>query len=168
MNIEKFDKDELILNLLSENSRLGFRELGDMVGLSEESVAARVAELEKSGVICGYMALIDWERTAKNVCQARIELKVTPKEGHGFDEIAETIAQFDEVESVCLMSGGYDLDITVVAESFKDIAMFVASRVAPLEDVVSTKTTFMLRKYKDKGKIARSEDVDMRIDIAQG
>lgn len=165
MNIENFNKDELILGLLAENSRIGFREIGDMVGLSEDAVKLRIAELEKNGTICGYTALIDWEKTSKNVCQARIELKVTPKDGYGFDEIAETIAQFPEVESISLMSGDYDLDITVVAESFKEIAMFVASRVSPLEGIVSTKTTFMLRKYKEKGKLANTNNEDMRVDI---
>lgn len=165
MNITNANKDELILTLLSKNARLGFREIADMVGLSEDEVRQKVSELEASGIICGYMALIDWEKTSKNVYKARIELKVTPKNGHGFDELAETIAQFDEVESISLMSGEYDLDITVCAESFKEVALFVATRLAPLEGVVSTKTTFMLRKYKEKGTFAAAGNTDMRVAI---
>lgn len=151
-----------LLQILTRNCRLTNEQISDMTGETPEQVAAKIAELERTGAIVGYQAIVDWDKTDRELCGARIELKVTPKKGMGFEEIAETIAQFDEVDTVCLMSGGYDLALTVTARSFKDVANFVAHRLAPLDSVVSTSTHFILRKYKERGFMKPDTDKDTR------
>ncbi|MDL2232617.1 Lrp/AsnC family transcriptional regulator [Ruminococcaceae bacterium OttesenSCG-928-L11] len=151
-----------LLKLLEENARYTNSELAAMLDKSEEEVAAAVEAYKKQGVIRGYKAIIDWERIDRDYVSARIELKVTPKRDRGFEELAEQISQYDEVQSLYLMSGGYDLALTVVGESFKDIASFVAYRLAPMESVLSTATHFVLRKYKDKGMILVDPQEDER------
>ena len=154
--------DQLI-QILANNARLSAEQLAAMTGSTPAQVAARIDALQAEGVIRGYKAVVDWEKTDRDFCTARIELKVTPKSGMGFDEIAVTIAQFDEVESVELMSGGYDLGLTVTGKTFKDVAMFVAQRLAPLDSVESTATHFVLKKYKDHGTVLVQEDQDERM-----
>lgn len=143
--------NEALIRLLESNARLSTSDLAAMTGMTDAAVAAEIAALQKSGVILGYTALVDWEKTDRDLCTARIEIKVTPKKDMGFEEIAETIAQFEEVQSVYLMSGGYDLAVTVQGKTFKDVAMFVSHRLAPLDSVESTATHFVLRKYKERG-----------------
>ena len=142
-----------LLKLLSENDRLTTDELAAMLAVSPEEVAREIAEYEKAGVIKGYNALINWEKADCNRATALIELKVSPKKETGFDEIAHRIMEFEEVESVYLMSGGYDLAVTVNAKSMQDIAMFVVRRLSPLDGVLSTATHFVLTRYKDGGEI---------------
>jgi len=142
---------ELLLKLLEENARLSLEQLATMLSLSEQEVAEKMDNLAKKGVILGYQAVIDWEKTGKDYVTSIIELTVSPQKGHGFDDVAQTIAEFPEVDSVYLMSGGYDLAIIMHGRTFKDIAMFVARRLAPLDSVLSTGTHFVLQKYKDKG-----------------
>lgn len=142
-----------LLKLLSENDRLTTDELAAMLAVSPEEVAWEIAEYEKAGVIKGYNALINWEKADCNRATALIELKVSPKKETGFDEIAHRIMEFEEVESVYLMSGGYDLAVTVNAKSMQDIAMFVVRRLSPLDGVLSTATHFVLTRYKDGGVI---------------
>jgi len=142
---------ELLLKLLEENARLSLEQLATMLSLSEQEVAEKMDKLAKKGVILGYQAVIDWEKTGKDYVTSIIELTVSPQKGHGFDDVAQTIAEFPEVDSVYLMSGGYDLAIIMHGRTFKDIAMFVARRLAPLDSVLSTGTHFVLQKYKDKG-----------------
>ena len=151
-----------LLQLLSENARLISEQLAAMTGDTPAAVEAKIARLQADGVIRGYKAIVDWEKTDRDLCAARIELKVTPKSGMGFDEIASTIAQFDEVESVELMSGGYDLGLTVTGKSLQDVAMFVAQRLAPLDSVVSTATHFVLRSYKQGGIMTCGQEQDER------
>lgn len=154
-----------ILDILSDNARLSCEQLADMTGLSPEAVAAEIDRLEHEDVIKGYKAIIDWDKTDRSLCIARIEIKVTPKSGMGFEEIAETISQFDEVETVYLMSGGYDLALTVSGKTFKDVATFVSHRLAPLDSVRSTATHFVLRKYKERGILTTDSVDDMREDV---
>ena len=142
--------DQLV-QILADNARLTSQQLAAMTGSTPQEVEKRLAALQSEGVIRGYKAVVDWDKAGRDFCTARIELKVTPKSGMGFDEIASTIAQFDEVESVELMSGGYDLGLTVTGKSLQDVAMFVAQRLAPLDSVVSTATHFVLRSYKQGG-----------------
>lgn len=142
-----------LLKLLSENDRLTTDELAAMLAVSPEEVAREIAKYEKAGVIKGYNALINWEKADCNRATALIELKVSPKKETGFDEIAHRIMEFEEVESVYLMSGGYDLAVTVNAKSMQDIAMFVVRRLSPLDGVLSTATHFVLTRYKDGGVI---------------
>ena len=142
---------ELLLKLLEENARLSLEQLATMLNISEQEVAEKMDSLAKKGVILGYQAVIDWEKTSKDYVTSIIELTVSPQKGHGFDDVAQTVAEFPEVDSVYLMSGGYDLAIIMHGRTFKDIAMFVAKRLAPLESVLSTGTHFVLQKYKDRG-----------------
>lgn len=151
-----------LLRILDNNARLTNAQLADMVGLDEQTVAAKLAEWEQAGIIRGYKTIIDWERTDREYVTAVIELKVTPKRDLGFDGIAETIMRLEEVESLYLVSGGYDLMVVVSGKTFKDIALFVAKRLATLESVTSTATHFILRKYKDSGVMLAAQPKDER------
>lgn len=142
-----------LLKLLNANAKFGIDDMAAALGEDKDAVAARIAEYEKSGVILGYKPVINWELANEDIIHARIELKVIPKQTMGFEEIAETIAGFDEVETVYLMSGSYDLALTISGKSFKDVAMFVAKKLSPLESVQSTSTSFVLRKYKERGLV---------------
>ena len=153
--------DQLV-QILADNARLTSQQLAAMTGSTPQEVEKRLAALQSEGVIRGYKAVVDWDKAGRDFCTARIELKVTPKSGMGFDEIASTIAQFDEVESVELMSGGYDLGLTVTGKTFKDVAMFVAQRLAPLDSVVSTATHFVLKTYKQGGILTCGGEKDER------
>ena len=153
--------DQLV-QILADNARLTSQQLAAMTGSTPQDVEKRLAALQSEGVIRGYKAVVDWDKAGRDFCTARIELKVTPKSGMGFDEIASTIAQFDEVESVELMSGGYDLGLTVTGKSLQDVAMFVAQRLAPLDSVVSTATHFVLRSYKQGGIMTCGQEQDER------
>ncbi len=151
-----------LIQLLSENARLTSKQLADMTGDTPQGVEAKIARLQADGVIRGYKAIVDWEKTDRDLCTARIELKVTPKSGMGFEEVAGIIAQFDEVGSVELMSGGYDLGLTVTGKTFKDVALFVAQRLAPLDSVESTATHFVLKTYKQGGVMTCGDEQDER------
>ena len=151
-----------ILQILADNARLNNEQLSAMTGKTTVEVAQEIDRLQREGIIKGYKAIVDWDKTDRSLCLARIELKVTPKSGMGFDEIAGTIAQFDEVQEVYLMSGGYDLALEVAGKTFKDVALFVAHRLAPLESVQSTATHFVLKKYKEQGVVTVDTDQDMR------
>lgn len=155
---------EQILELLQDEAKLTNKQLATMLNETEEDVAKAIAQYEREGVIKGYHALINWERTESQKAAALIELRVTPQKDTGFDEIAGRIMNFPEVESVYLMSGGYDLAVTVAGRTMQDIAMFVAKRLATIDGVLSTATHFMLTKYKDGGVIFREdyEEIDER------
>ena len=145
-------KEEL-LSIIEKNSRIGLKELSMMLGLSEIDVANEIAGLEKDGVICGYHTLINWEKTSLEKVDALIEVKVTPQRGQGFDKIAERIYNYPEVKSVYLISGGFDLLITLEGKSLKEISNFVSDKLATLDRILSTTTHFILKKYKDHGTI---------------
>ncbi len=155
---------EQLLELLQDNAQLTPAQLAVMVGKEEGEVKKAIARYEKEGVIKGYHALINWERTESQKAAALIELRVTPKKDTGFDEIAGRIMNFSEVESVYLMSGGFDLAVTVVGRTMQDIAMFVAKRLSTIDGVLSTATHFVLTKYKDGGVVFNSdyEEIDER------
>ena len=153
--------DQLV-QILADNARLTSQQLAAMTGSTPQEVEKRLAALQSEGVIRGYKAVVDWDKAGRDFCTAGIELKVTPKSGMGFDEMADIIAQFDEVESVELMSGGYDLGLTVTGKSLQDVAMFVAQRLAPLDSVVSTATHFVLRSYKQGGIMTCGQEQDER------
>lgn len=142
---------ERLLELIEKNPRLSTAEMAVMLGVSEQDVADEIRIYEQSGVIKGYRALIDKHKAHAEVVTALIEIKVHPKFGHGFDDVAERIANMDEVENVYLISGGYDICCIVEDKSFHEVAMFVTKRLSPLEDVVSTATNFILKKYKEQG-----------------
>lgn len=151
-----------IIKLLEENARYTNEEIAIMLNLSAEEVRAQIAQLEKEGVIRGYKVILDREKLSENYVEALIELKVTPKRDFGFDEIADKIAQFSEVEDVYLMSGGFDLALIVTGKTFKDIALFVSQRLATLDSVVSTATHFVLSRYKEKGVLINNNSLDER------
>lgn len=153
---------EQMLKLLEENGRLSVEELAALLDITPEEVGRRMDEYHASGVIRGYKALVDWHKAGFNHVQAVIELRVTPKKSRGFDEIATTVAQFDEVSSVYLMSGGYDLQVIINGRSFQEIALFVAKRLSPLDDVLSTTTHFVLQTFKKDGVPYLDEDLDER------
>lgn len=138
-----------LLNLLDENARHPISELAVMTGLTEEQVRAEIAQMEREGLIRGYKAVIDWERLDSAYVSALIELRVTPQPDLGFEQIAERVMQYSEVETVYLMSGGYDLCVIVKGRTFQEVAMFVAKELATMPSVLSTATHFVLRRYKE-------------------
>ncbi|MBE6758000.1 MAG: Lrp/AsnC family transcriptional regulator [Ruminococcaceae bacterium] len=151
-----------LLKLLDTNARLTTAQMAAMLNTTVEDVEAKMAKLEQDGVVRAYKALIDWERTNREYVTAVIELRVTPKRDYGFEGIAETVMRFDEVESVYLMSGGYDLLVTVTGRTFKEVSMFVAKRLSTLDSVISTATHFVLRRYKESGVMFLGEQKDER------
>ena len=154
---------EKLLKLLDSNARLTTDQLAVMLGRTEKEVAQQITELEQSGVIRAYKALIDWDRTDREYVTAIIELRVSPKRDSGFESIAQAIMRLEEVESVYLMSGGYDLSVVVTGRTFQEVAMFVAKRLSPMDAVLSTATHFVLRRYKDRGVMFLDEPQDERV-----
>ena len=138
-----------LLNLLSKNARYTNEELAVLTGQSEEQIRADMKELEKSGLIRGYKTVVDWERLDSAYVSAIIELKVTPKAGLGFEEVARRVMKYPEVENVYLMSGGYDLSVVVKGKTFQEVALFVAKELSTIDSVTSTATHFVLRRYKE-------------------
>ncbi|MBR4036141.1 MAG: Lrp/AsnC family transcriptional regulator [Oscillospiraceae bacterium] len=153
---------EQLLKLIETNPTLTPKQLAVMLGREEQQVKEMIDDCTARGIIKGYRAIIDWEKTDRSMVKALIELKVTPKKGRGFDEIAMAIASMDEVEGVTLMSGGYDLLVEIKAKSFQEIAMFVFKRLSPMDDVNETATHFVLRPYKQAGIIYHDEEEDGR------
>ncbi len=151
-----------LLQMLRQNARLTNTQLADMLGMTEQAVAEEIRSLEEKGIICGYSAIINEELARSTEVEAIIELKVTPRRDSGFDDIAKTIMMYDEVETVSLMSGAYDLSFCVRSRSLKDVALFVSQRLAGLDGVLSTATHFVLKRYKEKGIIIEEEEQDER------
>jgi DNA-binding Lrp family transcriptional regulator len=140
-----------ILEILSENAKATPSEIAALLGRSKEDIAREISELEDAGVIRKYITLINWEKLDKSFVFAVLELKVALQRKTGYDAVAERIARFSEVESVRLISGDHDLSVTVRGKSMKDIAYFVAEKIAPLDGVQSTCTHFILKSYKEHG-----------------
>lgn len=151
-----------ILRLLSENSSYTLSELALLVGDTQENIRAKIDEYENTGVIKGYRAAINWEKVKDAGVTAYIELKVTPTKDKGFDEIAEKIMSFDEVASLYLMAGTYDLAVTVKAETIQDVSSFVTRKLSALDGVLASATHFMLKRYKDEGIILSEIESDER------
>ncbi len=151
-----------LLKLLNRDSRTSVKDLSAMLGVTEEAVRAEIEEMEREGIIRGYKAVIDWERLDDANVSAIIELKVTPKAGLGFEEIASKIMRYPEVESVYLMSGVYDLNVMVKGRTFHEVAKFVAKELATIESVTSTATHFVLRRYKEMDVELLGDGVDER------
>lgn len=151
-----------LLKLLSKNARTSLEELAVLLGESKEAVAKEMDALEKEGIIRAYKAVVDWERVDSTGVSALIELRVSPKAGLGFEEVAGKVMQFPEVESVYLMSGGYDLCVIVRGKTFQEVAMFVAKQLSTIDSVLSTATHFVLRRYKDTDVILIDKQKDDR------
>ena len=156
------DKKHAIISILQQNARISDAALGAVLGMSAEEAAAEIRKLEDAGVIKGYSVILDDEIYDKSLVYATIELKVTPQRDRGFDDIAKTIMMYDEVESVTLMSGSYDLAVEVKGTNLKDIALFVSERLSTIDGVLSTATHFILKKYKEKGIFIDKEEPDER------
>lgn len=151
-----------LLELLKSNAKLTNEQLASMLGISVEEVEKKVAELEKNKTIVCYSAVINWDKTEKDSTTALIEIKVTPQRGHGFEAIAERIFQFPEVKSLYLVSGAFDFLAVVEGKTLKDVATFVSSRLAPLDQILSCSTHFLLKKYKDDGVVFVENDAPVR------
>lgn len=156
-----------LLQVLEQNHKIGMDTLATMFNITEEKVRKLIWELEEEKIILGYVTLIDWEKTGNNNnVIAIIDVKVTPQRDVGFDTIAERICRFPEVKSVYLMSGGYDLSVVIEGASMKKVAFFVAEKLATLENVQSTATHFLLKKYKKDGVIFGEEKKDYRLVVS--
>ena len=153
---------EEILEILEKNARATDEEIAVMLNKSVEEVRAAIKKYEDEGVILGYTSMINWEKTSKESVIALIEVKVTPQRGQGFDKVAERIYKFPEVKACYLMSGGFDLTVIVEGKTMKEVALFVAEKLSPLDSVLSTSTHFVLKKYKDKGVIFEEDYKDGR------
>lgn len=160
-NREK-DMREKLLSVIEKNSRIDMKELAVIMGVEEIDIANELAALESEGIICGYHTLIDWEKTSIEKVSALIEVRVTPQRGQGFDSITERIYKYPEVNSVYLISGGFDLLVTLEGKSLKEISAFVSDKLSTLDTVLSTATHFILKKYKDHGTILAKKSEDTR------
>ena len=140
-----------VLSLLENDARLTKEKIAVMLDKEVGDIADTIRVLEKDGVILGYKALVDWDKTDKEYVTALIELKVTPQRDGGFAKTAERITNYPEVKSMYLMSGAYDYCVIIEGRTMKEVALFVAEKLAPIENVMSTSTHFVLRKYKDNG-----------------
>lgn len=154
--------DRSILKLLEQDGRLTAEQIALMCDKEVGDVKKQIEEYEHDGVILGYKALVDWDKTDREYVSALIEIKITPQKDRGFDRVAEKIYNFPEVQSLYLMSGGFDLAVLIEGRTMKEVAYFVARKLAPLEDVLSTATHFVLRKYKDKGVVYGPAVIDER------
>ena len=153
---------EEILKNIERDSRVDLHELAVRLGAADEVVAAQMKQMEEEGVICGYHTMIDWEKTSMESVTALIEVRCTLQRGQGFDRIAERIYMYPEVKSVYLISGGYDLLVTLEGKSIKEVSSFVSDKLSTLENVLSTATHFILKKYKDHGTIMAKKSEDER------
>ncbi|XJS11160.1 Lrp/AsnC family transcriptional regulator [Aerococcaceae bacterium WGS1372] len=157
---------ESILKLIEQNSRLDISEIATMLDVEEQLVIDTIKDLEDKKVIIGYHTLIDWDKTDDEYVSAMIEVKVNPQRGQGFDRIASLIYNFPEVEAMYLMSGGYDFSIQLKKAPMKEIARFVTSKLSVIDEVQSTATHVILKKYKDHGTVFDSNDKDRRMAVS--
>lgn len=154
-----------ILNILTEDARISAKKIAAMLSVDEEQVKSCIAEMEKSGLLVKYTAIVNSEKTDDSLVEALIEVKVTPKKKEGFDGIAKQIAAFPEVKAVYLMSGAYDLAVFIEDKSLQQVARFVSERISTFDGVISTATHFILKKYKIEGTLTEKEDSDYRLSI---
>lgn len=152
-----------LLKLLENDARLSPESLALMLDKEVGDIKTMIEDYENAGVILGYQTIIDWDKTdVEETVSAIIEIKITPQREHGYDRVAQKIYNYPEVESVYLMSGGYDLSVSIKGKTMREVALFVAERLAPIDGVLSTATHFVLRKYKDNGVVYGAAPVDER------
>ena len=151
-----------ILHIIEKNARVRDEDLAKQLGVSEEEVVVALAELEADRVICGYNAIINYDKVSDEKVAALIEVRCAPQRGVGFDKLGSRIAKFEEVESIYLLSGGFDFLIRVKAGSMKEISQFVFEKLSPLESVTGTATHFILKKYKDHGVLMEEKKAPAR------
>ena len=155
-----------LLELLEHDGRRSIKELAPMLGRSEYEIEEQMKKLEKEKIILGYNTMIDWEKYGDDSVSAMIEVNVTPQREFGFDAIAERIYRFDEVKTVYLMSGSFDLLVIIEGKSLKNVADFVARRLSTIEGVTSTRSHFMLKPYKKDGIIIDDKETDHRLVVS--
>lgn len=155
-----------LLEILKEDCRLPLEKLAVMTGATTTEVAETIDNLEKSRVILRYAPVINWDKTDRERVEAMIEVRVTPQRDMGFDAVAKRIYRFEEVKSVYLMSGGYDLLVLVEARTLKELALFVSEKLSPLEMVTGTATSFVLKRYKEEGVIFDGSQSDNRLVVS--
>ena len=153
---------EKILTFIEKNSRIDLKELAIVLGVDEVTVANELEAMEAENIICGYHTLIDWDKTGIEKVTALIEVRVTPQRGMGFDKVAERIYNYPEVNSVYLISGSFDFMVTIEGRTLREVSQFVSDKLSPLESVLSTKTNFILKKYKDHGTVMAEQKKDER------
>ena len=151
-----------VLNILTEDARISAKKIAVMLSVSEEEVKACIAEMEKSGLLVKYTAIVNSEKAEEAIVEALIEVKVSPKKKEGFDGIAKQIAAFPEVKAVYLMSGAYDLAVFIKDKTLQQVARFVSERISTFDGVISTATHFILKKYKIEGVMTEKENADYR------
>lgn len=162
----KRDLRASILDILTEDARIPPEEIAAMVGSDEETVAAEIASMENEKIILRYTPVIDWQKVNEDeFVDALIEVKITPQRDYGYDDMARRIYQYDEVVSVYLMAGAYDLSVRVRARSIREVSRFVWEKLAVIDGVTSTVTTFIMRKYKEHGVILTSDRADDRLAV---
>ncbi|MBE7066434.1 MAG: Lrp/AsnC family transcriptional regulator [Ruminococcaceae bacterium] len=153
---------ESLLDLLDKHGNLTIEEMSTMLGRDAAEIAAEIDEYKNAGIIVGNKLIINWQKTAREFVTALIEVKVTPKFGRGFDEIAERFYQYEQVKSVYLMSGGYDIALIIEGKTLTEVALFVSQKLAPMDTVISTATHFVLKKYKEDGMLLEIPHKDER------
>lgn len=153
---------EKILTFLEKNSRIDIKELALLVGVQEAEILNELEAMEQERVICGYHTLIDWDKVGVEKATALIEVRVTPQRGMGFDKVAERIYNYPEVNSIYLISGGFDFMVIIEGKTLREVAQFVSEKLAPMDTVLSTKTNFILKKYKDHGTVMTKPSKDER------
>ncbi len=160
--MENTELRKKLLQIVEKNSRIGIDELAIMLDVPEIEAAEALRQMEEEGIICGYHTMIDWSKTSIEEVSALIEVKVTPQRGMGFDTVAERIYKYPEVQSVYLMSGGFDLMVILEGKSLQEVAGFVSNKLSTMESILSTATHFILKKYKDHGTILTKKYEDTR------
>jgi len=158
-------KEREILKILERNAKATPEKIATMVGMPESEVASKIKELEDKGIIVQYKTIIDWEKAEEEVVYAFIEVKITPERDAGFDAVAKRIYKFPEVHSLYLLSGAYDLIVVVEGKGMKEVAYFVAEKLATLDHVQGTVSHFVLKKYKVDGKILEPEEEHKRLAV---
>lgn len=153
---------EKILSYIETNSRVDLHDLAIMMGTEETTVMNELEAMEQEHIICGYHTLINWEKVGIEKVTAMIEVRVTPQRGMGFDKVAERIYNYPEVNAVYLISGGFDFMVTLEGRTLREVADFVSDKLSPLDSVLSTKTNFILKKYKDHGTVMAEQRKDER------
>ena len=154
---------EKILTFIEKNSRIDLKDLAIVLGVDVAAVIKELEAMEDEHIICGYHTLINWEKTGIEKVTAMIEVRVTPQRGMGFDKVAERIYNYPEVESVYLISGGFDFMVILEGKTLREVSSFVSDKLSPLESVLSTKTNFILKKYKDHGTVIAKPQEDERM-----
>ncbi len=151
-----------ILDYIEDNARVSTKELAVLIGEDEAAVEEEISRMEKENIICGYNSMINWDKVGVEKVTALIEVRVTPQRGMGFDNVAKMIYEYPEVNSVYLISGGFDLMVTIEGMTLKEVSSFVSDKLSPMESVLSTKTNFILKRYKDHRIIMTEEKEDER------